>query len=128
MNAQLKALHILVPLTQLISQLQQGPVHRRIIHRTADLQCLLNMLFEPQAHRIGHGSAVVIELGHLLHAYSRQVQQAFHPLFGIVLELQTEIFAPQFQSIEWFVRQIVLCRAHSCSTTKQQAGDHKERH
>jgi hypothetical protein len=101
---ELKLFHVAVLLLQPVAYLQQSAVHGRIIQGGTDLQRLLDVVLQPLPDLVGDFLIGIHEPGHFLNSRLGQVHQALHLLFGIVLELQAEVFTPQLQSVERFIR------------------------
>jgi hypothetical protein len=95
----LQALHVAVLLAELVAHLQETAIECCIVHVAAQLQRLLQVLFEPQPDLIGRGLARFDQLLHFLNAGLCKLHQTFYFCFRIVLELQADAFTPGLEGI-----------------------------
>lgn len=115
---ELKPLHVPVLILQAVTDLQEGAVHSRIIQGTANLQCLLDVPFQPLPGLIGYCLSSIGQRGHFLDTYLGKLHQTGDFLFGVIPELEAKVFTPHLHGVERFVGKVVLGCVDRCPTSE----------
>jgi hypothetical protein len=94
---------------QLVADLQQGVSDFGLIQSRCDFQRLLNTILRADYQSIGRDNALLSQRGHFLDAGLRLLHEQFHFRGGVGGEKQLRFFSQQFDLVQGFCRQVILC-------------------